>query len=157
MITLKDNPTQDAQTELNQGRTRVRDDFQKERDTEVAELVKAWETAGKPAPVLNQATGQMDPNPNAPTRRYTVGKDDKNAMKLVIRRAATLAKVGTAWYKDAVNDDGTVTVKFSPAPLPPKAEKNGNAAATPAPTPQAEAQAEAPKPEPPAERRGFRR
>jgi hypothetical protein len=168
-ISLKANPEQDTQTELSQGRNRDRDEFQQMIDGQVKELVQAWREKGAPAPLTNAETGAAEPNPEAPTLRYTVDQGERNAMKQVIRRACTLYKADAVWYKDAARDDGTVTVKFSPGPkkATASAESNGQAEApaetsaeTPAETPEASDQSAQDQETPEQEqsgRRGFRR
>lgn len=172
MIELLDNPEQDEQTELNQGRTRIRDDFQKARDTEIRALAEAWLTAGKPEPTEDADKGVLVPNPDSPFRRYTVKGDDKTAFKRVITRAANYTKltedgtklrdegskegdaVGLAWYTDQANKNGTYTLKVSV--MTAKKKEASETPAAPAATPDASADAgaqgdaPAPKPGPPA-------
>lgn len=87
------------QTEFAQGRTR--DEFQQKIDREVGHLAENTAKAGWPAPHPGRLFG-----------RYVVAKDDVAALKQVIRRAATLHKVGLLFYKDATTEAGHKVVKF---------------------------------------------
>jgi hypothetical protein len=117
------------QTELAAGRER--DEFQQKVDSDVAALKTKTATAGWPAP-----------DPKRHFQRYVVGKDDRAALKSVIRRAGTLHKVEAQFYKDAVTEAGHAVVKFH---LARKTDKDGkpvaddtlNADGTPKPTPKA--------------------
>jgi hypothetical protein len=87
------------QTELAAGH--VRDDFQKQIDADVAKLKLATATAGWP-----------EPDPKRLFHRYVVGKDDRAALKSVIRRAGTFHKVEAQFYKDVSTEAGHIVVKF---------------------------------------------
>jgi hypothetical protein len=118
-ITLKDNPAEDTQTELQPGRSRERDEFQTAVDKTVEGLVGTDNTY-----------------------RYTVAKADKSDMKKIVRRATDLHKQIPVWFKDQAHDDGTVTVKFRVQPKPAKTEANGQAEQSADAEQQAEAEAQ---------------
>src|SRR5215472_1962670 len=98
-ITLKDNPAEDKQDVAAVARSRARDDFQKNIDGTVGGMVTEWKANGSPAPTVDD-NGLAHLSPGMPTYRYTITKDERNAMKGVVRRAAHLHKVGVFWLKD---------------------------------------------------------
>lgn len=148
---LNEAQDNDTQTEVVDRKSRERDETQTAIDNAVKEMVAKWHEAGKP-----------EPHSDRPSKRYVVVKEDRTPLKGMIRRAATLHKVEAILFKDHVNEDGTVAVKFTIGDKP--AKSNGTA---PAETPTApvddapadDAPATVPDNEPPAEsgRRGFRR
>jgi hypothetical protein len=119
VVTLHDVAETDDQTELAATKSRVRDEFQVKVDDEMGRLVKAWTEAGRPG------------HDKAPNKRYRVAKTDRAEMKDVIRRAASLHKVAVSWFKDKVNEDGTVSIKFTVTPIPVKVKAAPAATATP--------------------------
>jgi hypothetical protein len=120
--------------ELSTGRNHDRDDFQKQIDADVAQLVKLWDEQHNP-----------EVGAGAPTKRYVVSTDDRAAMRKVIDRAFTLAshdrtpKIGAGWYLAKTNGS-TVALKFAPRYLPVKAASNGTAEQAPAEQPEAPAE-----------------
>jgi len=125
-ITLRANPAEDTQVKGAITRSRKRTPFQLEVDAVVKPMVAEWESKGKPEPLFNEETGKVDPNPEAPTYRYTIDKGDRSEMKEVVRRACTLFKAAPYWYLDQENEGdlaGTITIKFAPMSPPPKPEK----------------------------------
>lgn len=112
-IKLLDSPADDTQTELRPPATHERDDFQKTIDGRYKNVLDRWVAAKHPAPG------------NSPHDRITVAKKDVPALKSAIRRAATFHKHGYFFFKDRKDANGTVTVKYVPAPKPVKAETNG--------------------------------
>jgi hypothetical protein len=138
-LTVTQPTTPDTQEELSTGRSRERDETQVMIDGIYGELVAEWDKAGKP-----------EPGKGNPFRRLAVAKADVSELKSMIRRAATLHKVAPVYWKDAKNDDGTVTVKFGAQAIPPKASPNGTTAETPATPAQPETPATA-EPQTPAE------
>lgn len=87
------------QTELVVGRHR--DDFQQAVDGDVLILKAATAAAGWPE---HEATKLF--------HRYVVSAEDTSAMKAVIRRACTLARVEADFYKDAKTEAGHAVIKF---------------------------------------------
>lgn len=131
-LTVTQPTTPDTQEKLSTGRSRERDETQVMIDGIYGELVAEWDKAGKP-----------EPGKSNPFRRLAVAKADVSELKSMIRRAATLHKVAPVYWKDAKNDDGTVTVKFGAQVIPPKPNANGAAAETPTPAqPETPAQSE---------------
>lgn len=110
-VKLLPTPEQDTQTTVRQN-SHARDDFQKHIDGIIGGVVKDWHDKGRKSP------------DKAPFARFTVAKTDVADMKSVIRRAFTLHKHAPVFYKDAVGQDGNVTVKVVPAALPPKPDKD---------------------------------
>jgi hypothetical protein len=103
-MAMRPAKSDDTQTDLATQRTRLRDDQQKELDTDVAEQVKEWDAAGTPE------NGE-------PSRRYEV--DEVADAKRRVRRAFTLAskdrtpKLAPMWWKDGAKDsDGFVAIKW---------------------------------------------
>jgi hypothetical protein len=134
-IKIAEASGEDTQTTI-VTRTHDRDEDQTAMDKRVAGLVKRWTEAGKPA----QAT--------APFLRLTVPKEQRSAVKKLIRRATVLAKVEPLYWQDTKpNSDGEITVKFTVGPKREKPATETPAAATPtvpapAPTPAPPAQDE---------------
>jgi hypothetical protein len=112
-------------TKLAVSKSRERDETQRDIDTDVERLKRAWESAGKPgADKLTTPAGFK----RAEKVAYTVEKDDRSPVKGMIRRAATLHKTGLVYAKDTTNQDGTVTIVFTVAPLMVKHSAGDHAA-----------------------------
>jgi hypothetical protein len=101
------------QTELATGASRFRDEFQQSVDADVAALKAKAEPAGYPI------------DPAKLFHRYIVDPADKVALKQVIRRAATLHKVGIVFYRDVRTKGGHVAVKFHVTAPPAKGDDAG--------------------------------
>jgi hypothetical protein len=128
-ITRTDVP---ADVKPSQGRDSTRDETQQGIDAEVTDLRAKWEAAGKPTyEALSALDEQGNPSAEwkaANKQSYTVSKEDKRAVKDMIRRACTLAKGAPVYAGDVKNADGSFTVVFTYGPKPvPKA----TASATP--------------------------
>lgn len=114
-----------AEVTLSTGRPRDRDETQQVIDTAMETLMKAWDAAGKPTyEALTESTEdapQSQAFTDSAKQAFTVDKDDRSALKGMIRRAGTLHKGVPVYGADVVNKtDGTVTVIFTYAP--PKVE-----------------------------------
>jgi cation diffusion facilitator CzcD-associated flavoprotein CzcO len=145
-MAMRPAKTDDTQTDLAVVRSRIRDDAQKELDTDVAALITEWKDAGSPA------TG-------IPNRRYEV--DDVAEAKRRVNRSFTLAskeltpKLAPMWFKDGAKDsDGFVAIKFSVREsIPSNQSEPATDGETPAPdaeTPAPDAETPAPDAETPA-------
>lgn len=106
-IKLMDPPEQDTQTQVKPLRSE-RDDGQRHFDGVFRELHERWTKHGKPAPDAR----------NAQTWRGRVAKDEVATLKGMLRRAAAFCKSDVRFYTDAKHEDGSVTVKVTPADKP---------------------------------------
>jgi hypothetical protein len=106
-IKLLDPPAEDTQTEV-KPLPGYRDEGQRHFDGVFKELHERWQKHGKPAPEAR----------NAQTWRGRVAKKEVSTLKAMLRSAATHSKSDIRFYRDAKHEDGSVTVKVTPADKP---------------------------------------
>jgi hypothetical protein len=111
-VKIIENPAEDRQNAIATN-SHERDDMQQRIDQQFKELLDRWTAAHRPGPE------------KSPFVRVTVVKADVGALKAMIRRAATLHKHGVVFYRDQRNPNGSVSVKYVPAPKPAPATQTG--------------------------------
>jgi hypothetical protein len=116
-IQFQETPEEDTQTTVRQ-QNRERDEMQQHLDARFQAVLEAWQKARKPRAE------------RSPFDRITVAKNDVQALKDMIRRAATLHKHAVVFFQDAKHPNGNVTVKYVPAPKPEPKPKADTAAAS---------------------------
>ena len=117
-------------------RNTERDETQKTVDAATEKLSKAWEAAGKPT---REALMSVDENGKpsaeftaAAKQAFTVGKDDRSALKSIIRRACLLYDGIPVYARDVVSEkDGEVTVTYTYGPPAVKADAESPATDAP--------------------------
>jgi hypothetical protein len=98
-----------------------RDAIQVQVDEATKKLHDAWEAAGKPTRAALLETDEDGKGSkafmSAAKQAYTVGKDDRSALKSIIRRACLLHDGVPVYARDVVSEkDGEVTVTYAYGP-----------------------------------------